>query len=165
MTQCWNAEVSQRPKAVELRNHLSQWYEDLRIELNTATFVKTEIDNTEIFTKAQCIKYEEYSVDNSISLSAAVEYWDRVLETSLKEYKVLEFDYSKYSDIKTIGKGGSSTVYSAIYGGKDKHALKSIRNNIILSKKEVKKFIKEVMMLLLFSKYLDHAIIICMHLA
>ncbi|RIB10290.1 kinase-like domain-containing protein [Gigaspora rosea] len=98
-------------------------------------------------------------------LLAAAEYWDRVLETSLKEYKVLEFDYSKYSDFKTIGKGGSSTVYSAIYEGKDKHALKSIRNNIILGKKEVEKFIKEVMMLLLFSKYLDHAIIICMHLA
>ncbi|CAG8795584.1 14171_t:CDS:1, partial [Gigaspora rosea] len=77
------------------------------------------------------------------SLLAAAEYWDRVLETSLKEYKVLEFDYSKYSDFKTIGKGGSSTVYSAIYEGKDKHALKSIRNNIILGKKEVEKFIKE----------------------
>ncbi|KAF0550626.1 kinase-like protein [Gigaspora margarita] len=147
MTQCWNAEASQRPKVVELKNNLSQWYEDLRIEINTATSVKTAIDKTEISTKTQCIKYEEYSVNNSISILVAFEYWYRVLETSLKEYKVQEFDYSKYSDFKIIGRGGSSIVFSAIYEGKDKYALKSIRNNIILDKKEVKKFIKELKLL------------------
>ncbi|CAG8741858.1 3873_t:CDS:2, partial [Racocetra persica] len=53
------------------------------------------------------------------------------------------FNYSQFSEINIIGRGGSAVVYSATFQEK-KYALKSLNDNLFLDKKRFKKIKREL---------------------
>ncbi|CAG8433913.1 6744_t:CDS:10 [Scutellospora calospora] len=79
---------------------------------------------------------------NIIHTSTVSEYSER-LETYSKKHNIKNFEYSQYSDLKCIGKGGYGVVYSATFQGQQ-YALKSLNNNLNFGKKEFKNFKREL---------------------
>ncbi|CAG8473631.1 9893_t:CDS:2, partial [Dentiscutata heterogama] len=65
------------------------------------------------------------------------------VENRLKGRNIKFFEYLSYNDIKLIGHGASSTVYSANFQGKT-YALKKLKCNLYLADKEAKTLIKEI---------------------
>ncbi|CAG8508707.1 10729_t:CDS:2, partial [Scutellospora calospora] len=84
---------------------------------------------------------KKFEKSEAIPEKAFIEYSEH-LEKYLEENKIKIFDYSKYNNLKYIGKGGFAVVYSATFEGKE-YALKSINNNLGLSDKEFKLFKRE----------------------
>ncbi|CAG8461423.1 15453_t:CDS:10 [Cetraspora pellucida] len=72
------------------------------------------------------------------------------LEKYLNDNCIRNFDYSLFNNIKLIGKGGSSTVYSANFQEKA-YVLKNLNHNLILDK-TIKIFINEIKLLDKLSK-------------
>ncbi|CAG8458417.1 13245_t:CDS:2 [Cetraspora pellucida] len=65
------------------------------------------------------------------------------LEAYLKLSGVKSFNYSQFSEIEIIGRGGSAVVSSAIFQEK-KYALKSVNNNLWLDEKKFKQIKREL---------------------
>ncbi|CAG8726733.1 3842_t:CDS:2, partial [Cetraspora pellucida] len=64
------------------------------------------------------------------------------LEKDLKKTGIKSFDYSQYKDHEIIGRGGCAVVYSALFK-KEKHALKSLNNNLSFDEKALKRVRRE----------------------
>ncbi|CAG8617364.1 422_t:CDS:1, partial [Scutellospora calospora] len=60
------------------------------------------------------------------------------LETDLKKYGIKSFDYTQYKEHEIVGRGGCAVVYSAVFD-KEKHALKSLNNNLSFDEKALRK--------------------------
>ncbi|CAG8494265.1 25138_t:CDS:2 [Dentiscutata erythropus] len=71
-----------------------------------------------------------------------LEYSDE-LEKQLKVLSIKPFKFSQFTNIQTIGHGGSTIVYSAIFEDQ-KYALKSIKNSLHLDNKSFKNFIQDI---------------------
>ncbi|CAG8790674.1 6092_t:CDS:2, partial [Gigaspora rosea] len=65
------------------------------------------------------------------------------LETYFEEYNIKWFDYSEFSNLKTVGVGGYAVVYSATFQGQT-YALKSLNINLSFSDKAFKQFKREI---------------------
>ncbi|CAG8716135.1 12036_t:CDS:2 [Gigaspora margarita] len=63
------------------------------------------------------------------------------LERFLKESNIKQFDYSKFGDLRDIGKGRSANVYSTIFKGK-MYALKEL-NNLHMDEKTILQYVSE----------------------
>ncbi|CAG8614033.1 21918_t:CDS:2, partial [Racocetra persica] len=64
------------------------------------------------------------------------------LEKDLKKIGIKSFDYSQYKDHEIIGRGGCAVVYSAFFNN-EKHALKSLNNNLSFDEKSLKRVKRE----------------------
>jgi predicted Ser/Thr protein kinase len=76
-----------------------------------------------------------------------IEYLNKLvfdyIEMSLKKLYIKSFDYSQFSNLHLIGKGGFSFVYSVTFQGKE-YALKILNKNLNMDSKTTKLFIREV---------------------
>ncbi|CAG8446780.1 22904_t:CDS:2 [Dentiscutata erythropus] len=99
-------------------------------------------------------EYGSTENDNKKTLS---EYSEQ-LEKHSEKYGAQKYDYLQFNILSIIGYGGSAIVYSATFQEeKEKYALKSLNNNLILNYKSFKKLAREVIV--------GHLIVKVRHLA
>ncbi|KAF0503054.1 kinase-like protein [Gigaspora margarita] len=73
--------------------------------------------------------------------------YSQELECILTDYSIKSYDYSRFSDIQPIGRGGFAFVFSTVFQGK-KYALKCLYNNLHLDVRTFKLLICELKHLL-----------------
>ncbi|CAG8520846.1 2197_t:CDS:2, partial [Scutellospora calospora] len=70
------------------------------------------------------------------------EYSERLEKYLMNECGIKKYDFSKFIELRVIGEGGSAIMYSAKFQD-ETYALKSLRTNLHIPEKSLKKFIRE----------------------
>ncbi|CAG8594101.1 11510_t:CDS:2 [Dentiscutata erythropus] len=102
-----------------------------------AVFLCKTIQQIEIFIDRKILSLHNPGVMSNKSFD-----YSKELEKYCKDSNIKSFDYSKFSKLEKIGRGGFAIVYSTVFL-EEKYALKSLNNNLSLDYEQFKQFVRE----------------------